>query len=155
MLAPTAPALPRCFIGVEGTSNRLMKPRNMHTALQNDGAMVRFTALHTAARPSASLSQRMRFQLNVRNTIGESVITNTMVDRLAVNGPIGMWVAWVTISVAAPESAPATKAPNRIHGERKMTSSNTPKMPAAADRKSTRLNSSHVSSSYAVFCLQK
>src|SRR5699024_11245450 len=26
---------------------------------------------------------------------------------------------------------------------------------AAADRKSTRLNSSHVSSSYAVFCLQK
>src|SRR5699024_12847761 len=27
--------------------------------------------------------------------------------------------------------------------------------PAAADRKSTRLNSSHVSTSYAVFCLKK
>src|SRR5947208_13289900 len=47
--APTAPAVPRCFIGVEATNRRLMKPSNMQTALQNDGATVSFTALHTAA----------------------------------------------------------------------------------------------------------
>src|SRR3712207_7540430 len=31
----------------------------------------------------------------------------------------------------------------------------TPRTPAAADRKSTRLNSSHANISYAVFCLKK
>src|SRR5690349_22321987 len=31
----------------------------------------------------------------------------------------------------------------------------TPRFPAAEDRKSTRLNSSHVEISYAVFCLKK
>src|SRR5919109_4996911 len=103
MLAPIAPAIPRFFIGVEGTNIRLINPRNMQTALQNDGATVRLTAAHTAARPSASFCWRMRFQLNVRNTIGESVMTNTMVDRLAVRGPNGKWLACVTIRVGGPE----------------------------------------------------
>src|SRR5215510_15802594 len=34
-------------------------------------------------------------------------------------------------------------------------SSSTPGRPSSADRKSTRLNSSHVAISYAVFCLKK
>src|SRR5215470_3525829 len=88
--APIEPAMPRCRIGVEGTNSKLMKPRNMQVLLQNDGATVCFTASHTATRPSTFRSSRIRFQLKVRKTIGESVITNTMVDRLAVRGPIGM-----------------------------------------------------------------
>src|SRR5437868_2004065 len=88
--APTAPAVPKCFIGVDGTNHRLMKPSNMHTALQNDGATVSFTALHTAAYLTDVCCSRILFQLKVRNTIGERVITNTMVERFAVTGPIGI-----------------------------------------------------------------
>ena len=90
MAAPIAPAMPRFFMGVEGTNSRLIKPRNMHRALQNEGAAVRFTALHTAPSPSPCRSSRMRFQLKVRNTIGESVMTKTIVERLAVSGPMGI-----------------------------------------------------------------
>src|SRR5215813_8522431 len=88
--APIEPAMPRWRIGVDGTSRRLMKPRNMQVLLQNDGATVCFTASQTAARPSVLRSSRIPFQLKVRKTIGESVITNTIVDRFAVSGPVGM-----------------------------------------------------------------
>src|SRR5438552_3710994 len=81
---------PRCRIGVDGTKSRLIKPRNMHVLLQNDGATVCLTASSTAVCPSALRSPRILFQLKVRKTIGERVITKTIVDRLAVSGPIGM-----------------------------------------------------------------
>ena len=58
--------------------------------LQNDGVTVLLIASHTASRPSAPPPVRMACQLNVRNTIGDSVITNTIVERFAVRGPIGM-----------------------------------------------------------------
>ena len=132
MVAPMAPAMPRYFIGVEGTNSRLIKPRNMHIALQNEGAAVRFTAFHTAPNPCACRSSRMRFQLKVKNTIGESVMTKTIVERLAVSGPMGIWANCVAINVAAPESAQATNVPRRIHPERKIRNKTAPKMPAAA-----------------------
>src|ERR1035441_1148020 len=40
-------------------------------------------------------------------------------------------------------------------GERRATSGSTSRMHALRDRKSTRLNSSHLGISYAVFCLKK
>src|SRR5690606_41888365 len=47
--------------------------------------------------------------------------------------------------------APA-RPPRMIHPS---SASSTARSPAASDRKSTRLNSSHVKISYAVFCLKK
>ena len=43
--------------------------------------------------------------------MGDSVMTNTIVDKLAVSGPIGMWIQWVTKSVLALESAHAANCP--------------------------------------------
>src|SRR5437870_7164194 len=45
---------------------------------------------------------------------------------------------------------PAARLALRLHGER-----GAPRGHEAGDRKSTRLNSSHVAISYAVFCLKK
>src|SRR5579875_1987772 len=61
--APTAPPVPRCFMDVAETSMRLMKPSNMHTALQKDGTTVSFTAVHTAACPANCFCSRIRIQL--------------------------------------------------------------------------------------------
>src|SRR4051812_49917766 len=49
------------------------------------------------------------------------------------------------------QDVPTTSQPGGVH-----ESANTTHLPfAAGDRKSTRLNSSHMSISYAVFCLKK
>src|SRR6185312_63576 len=63
IVAPTAPPVPRCFMDVAETSMRLMKPSNMHTALQNDGTTVSFTAAHTAACPTNCFCCRIPIQL--------------------------------------------------------------------------------------------
>src|SRR5690625_6927049 len=44
---------------------------------------------------------------------------------------------------------------DRVEADFPVVSSSTSKRPPGRDRKSTRLNSSHVAISYAVFCLQK
>src|SRR5207249_10153211 len=63
---------------------------------------------------------------------------------------------------SAPHPTPLSKKPNFSVGKRRVTPPMNKALqtasPAAAkwpDRKSTRLNSSHVSISYAVFCLKK
>ena len=138
IVAPIAPAIPRWRIGVDGTSSRLMNPRNMQVLLQNEGVTVCFTASHTGPLPSACRSPRIRFQLKVRKTIGESVITNTMVERLAVSGPMGICSIWFASNVQALESAQAMKVPSRIQSERKIRSSTTPKIHTAARLKTRR-----------------
>src|SRR5437868_8117084 len=45
--------------------------------------------------------------------------------------------------------------PDLLCGIRRLGCSHPPVLPRKRDRKSTRLNSSHVSTSYAVFCLKK
>src|SRR5690625_7012832 len=55
-------------------------------------------------------------------------------------------------------STNATGRKHRIHktcGLRKLQCKTRPRNPRKRDRKSTRLNSSHVAISYAVFCLKK
>src|SRR5207249_10128160 len=52
---------------------------------------------------------------------------------------------------AQPSLRPADRLPPPAHQSRRGLAG----LPAALDRKSTRLNSSHVSISYAVFCLKK
>src|SRR5699024_11486732 len=54
------------------------------------------------------------------------------------------------------ESPIPDKGPiNEVFNERTASSDSVPCCSCIADRKSTRLNSSHVSISYAVFCLKK
>ena len=48
---------------VAETSMRLMKPSNMHTALQNDGAIVSFSAARTAACPANCFCALILIQL--------------------------------------------------------------------------------------------
>src|SRR5205814_9452432 len=43
----------------------------------------------------------------------------------------------------------------QLHAEPALARAAAPSLPAGADRKSTRLNSSHLGISYAVFCLKK
>src|SRR5690349_24150165 len=52
-------------------------------------------------------------------------------------------------------SVGVARIPTRVTGTPISRASQTPSMPWARDRKSTRLNSSHVEISYAVFCLKK
>src|SRR5699024_12667056 len=60
------------------------------------------------------------------------------------------WTGWT--SGLAPPPSPASRPPPHPHLHSRARRSNPP---PRTDRKSTRLNSSHVSISYAVFCLQK
>src|SRR5256885_7081023 len=56
-------------------------------------------------------------------------------------------------SLAAPGARPLARAP--VSGDREGDARERPARLDGADRKSTRLNSSHLVISYAVFCLQK
>src|SRR5438128_1842841 len=68
--------------------------------------------------------------------------------------PASGWA--VAPPVARVSHAPLPPSPPLACRERRSVLSGTPAAPAAArDRKSTRLNSSHGSISYAVFCLKK
>src|SRR5438067_9522801 len=51
--------------------------------------------------------------------------------------------------------SPAARLPGRLHRDISQTPPPLPRSCPSGDRKSTRLNSSHVSISYAVFCLKK
>src|SRR5256885_9358936 len=56
---------------------------------------------------------------------------------------------------ALPISSGCSRAPRRARATRVRRLSTRPIRPPATDRKSTRLNSSHLVISYAVFCLKK
>src|SRR5690606_39938738 len=58
-------------------------------------------------------------------------------------------------SAASPPAAAPTRRPSSSRSWSAPASARTTSIPAPADRKSTRLNSSHVKISYAVFCLKK
>src|SRR5690606_41807596 len=62
---------------------------------------------------------------------------------------VGAW-----LGVAAARQRGARRRVSRPHRTRSRRR-NGPQLPAHPDRKSTRLNSSHVKISYAVFCLKK
>src|SRR5690606_41471938 len=77
-----------------------------------------------------------------RNDVaGDGSRNRVRLRRLAVKlGPLGLWVR--AARSAQPEASVYTIARHEVFSEN-------------ADRKSTRLNSSHVKISYAVFCLKK
>src|SRR5699024_12803523 len=69
--------------------------------------------------------------------------------------PIPTLFPYTTLFRSAPARSTARPAPGAHRRSRRSRARWRPARPAAADRKSTRLNSSHVSISYAVFCLKK
>src|SRR5690606_40945891 len=91
------------------------------------------------------LRQRARFTLNTTST--PELYTLSLHDAL----PISSATAWLSASISATalstRPAPASVWPSTSWEARAVCS--------ALDRKSTRLNSSHVKISYAVFCLKK
>src|SRR5438874_9128242 len=58
-------------------------------------------------------------------------------------------------SPASPSPASTATIARKRHGSRRRTARNITRPSTLSDRKSTRLNSSHVEISYAVFCLKK
>src|SRR5690349_22913709 len=58
-------------------------------------------------------------------------------------------------SLSLHDALPISDSPSRRRTDRGAASASTPPCRRRADRKSTRLNSSHVEISYAVFCLKK
>src|SRR5438067_5730348 len=64
-------------------------------------------------------------------------------------------VGATTPSRPSPRSHPCAAAPSDASPNALATSGSTKRLVTRQDRKSTRLNSSHVSISYAVFCLKK
>src|SRR3989442_2999946 len=95
-------------------------------------------------------------------------VARLIVTKAQQRGLVGVTLEWVLWGEGArPQKAPST-APKRPPGERSLpaegaeaqashlpTATQGPHGRFAADRKSTRLNSSHVRISYAVFCLKK
>src|SRR5699024_12390636 len=75
---------------------------------------------------------------------------------LSLHDALPIWTGVWKLSGLCPERISASRASTAVSLSRVSSSTMPERMTAVeADRKSTRLNSSHVSISYAVFCLKK
>src|SRR5215475_15994119 len=119
-------------------------------------ALLAFVADLFRSRASLCLENvALRHQLAIyKQTIGRPRLHTT--DRLFWAWLSRLWSAWQdALAFVQPQTVIAWQRQRFRDHWRQLSHPGTPGRPAVADRKSTRLNSSHVKISYAVFCLKK
>src|SRR6266480_5936155 len=83
--------------------------------------------------------------LSLRHSFFFNDTATTEIYTLSLHDALPIWM-WVRVPPLQPDRAVRCMAHGRTYN---------PRIPRLGDRKSTRLNSSHMSISYAVFCLKK